>query len=352
MSTSTTLFSPIQSAYPKFAGLLDAVANIIAAETVGPDLGPLLANATAGQRIELTPGAAYVLTGTPAVKANGVALIGFGNSVAITPAAGASSGIIVQGDGCTFAGLNFSGPAGTVALRLYGIDPQHRPNAAQPIGTSISDCAFADGMETGILLDAWADNVRVVRCTFGTLGAEAVYCTADNLQVTHCTCAGSLGEHCVRFDANASTLHRPANATLFGCDLANHNTQGKECLTAREMDGLSVIGCTFDGWVSAGQAPDDGVWHARNLVFFGCTWRTLRPGGALGEFKHDCTVTIDSCSCPASATEPAFTLDARGKLTAANNTLQAAPNIVPRALAIVDSTASLIESGTVTTNIL
>src|SRR4051812_14634773 len=142
LNDPSNLLAAARSAFPKFAGILDALSMVIAAESAGSDLGKILAGAQPGQRIVLTPGASYVLTGTPVIKADNVSLIGSGNPVAITPAPGASSGIVVQSDGCEFSGLHFSGPA--VAFRLYGTDPKNRLNNSK--GTSIHDCTFADNM--------------------------------------------------------------------------------------------------------------------------------------------------------------------------------------------------------------
>ena len=355
----THLLSGARTAFPQYAAVFDALANLLSADSTGADLGPILAAAKAGQRILLSPGASYVLTGSPTINADGVALIGSGNTITVTPAPGASSGIIVRGDGCEFAGLNIV--ATGVAMRLYGTDPAKR--TAPPVGTYIHDCSFdqtpapkpssattpsapAPTLDTAILLDTWADNVRISDCTFGLIGGQSIYCTADGLQVHNCTFAGSGGEHCVRFDLNGTTSHRPLNATLFACDMTNHNVLGKECLAARKIDGLHVINCTFDGWVSAGQENNDTSWHARNVIFFGCTWKTLRPGGALGQFGHDSTITLDSCSAPASVTEPTFTLGARGTLTAANNTLHPPTAGTCKPLAIVDPSAILVETAT------
>lgn len=353
----THLLSGARTAFPKYAAVFDALANLLSADSTGADLGPVLAAAKPGQHILLSPGASYVLTGSPTISADGVALIGSDNTITITSAPGASSGIIVRGDGCEFAGLNIV--ATGVAMRLYGSDPTMR--TTPPRGTYIHDCSFAQTqpsqpvatpsapaptLDTAILLDAWADNVRVADCNFGLMGGQSIYCTADGLRVHNCTFAGSGGEHCVRFDINGTTSHRPLNATLFACEMTNHNALGKECLAAREIDGLDVINCTFDGWVSAGQGNSDTIWHARNVIFFGCAWKTLRPGGALGQFGHDSTIILDSCSAPGSLSEPAFTLGARGTLTAANNSLHPPISGTCRPLAIVDSTAILVETST------
>jgi|GEM_PF-5022505 len=354
----THLLSGARTAFPQYAAVFDALANLLSADSTGADLGPVLAASKPGQRILLAPGASYVLTGSPTISANNVALIGSGNTIAITPAPGASSGIIVRGDGCEFAGLNIV--ATGVAMRLYGTDPAKR--TAPPVGTYIHDCSFnqtpapqpsigtpsvpAPTLDTAILLDAWADNVRISDCTFGLIGGQSIYCTADGLQVHNCTFAGSGGEHCVRFDINSTTSHRPLKGTLFACEMINHNVLGKECLAVREIDGLNVINCTFDGWVSAGQHNNDIAWHARNVVFFGCTWKSLRPGGALGQFEHDSTITLDSCAVPGSLIDPAFTISARGTLTAANNTIHSPVAGTCKPLVMVDPTAILIETST------
>jgi hypothetical protein len=301
------LLSGARTAFPQYAAVFDALANLLSADSTGADLGPVLAAAKPGQRILLAPGASYVLTGSPTINADGVALVGSGNTITVTPAAGASSGIIVRGDGCEFAGLNMV--ATGVAMRLYGTDPAKR--TAPPVGTYIHGCSFnqtpaapqskssspAPTLDTAILLDAWADNVRISDCTFGLIGGQSIYCTADRLQVHNCAFAGSGGEHCVRLDINSTTSHRPLNGTLFACAMTNHNALGKECLAVREIDGLNVINCTFDGWVSAGQHNNDIAWHAHNVIFFGCTWKSLRPGGA----SSNTTVPSPSIRVPCRA---------------------------------------------------
>lgn len=284
----------------------------------GMDVGALLPPAKG--KLMLAPAAVYPCNNTPVITLGGGGVLGPVANPAIlnvTPAKGASSGIVVQAANCEIGGLTINGPApvnGAVwgtALRVYAA------------GAKVHDSAFA-GFDGAILLDAGADGATIDSCQFGILGSESIYITADHATISNSSFAGSIGEHLVRLDLNASTNHRPANARIVNCIFTNRaksaggpNGPGKECLTAREVDTLTVTGCTFDGWCSAGQSSHDvGIWHARHLTFDHCTWMSVRPGGALVQLEHDCDASFVACTFPASASEPAIVVNENCHVTA------------------------------------
>lgn len=317
-------------------------AQIIAAKVnqpiaPGTDLGPVLASAKPGQTIRVQADATYPLTGSP-TPAAGVALIGDNTSIAITPAAGASTGIAVKNPDCVFRGLNFSAPVGhntVTALHLWAT------------GTRIADCNFDGSLNVGIQTDVGGDDATVTDCNFGITQAQGIYATADHLTVINCTFAGSVGEHCFRADLNGSTGHRPQNLTFVDCSFTNHNATGKECFTVREGVDVVAVHCIFDGWVRFGQGNADTLVHCDQVLLRDCVWKTLRPGGALCQFEHNCTAIVDHCTLPASATDAAFSVNAGSVVTASANTMLVPIGLTPKPLAVPFAGGTFNEMGTI-----
>lgn len=287
----------------------------------GTDLGPLFAKASSANPIILSqnPNDAYVVTGSPTISQNGVVVIGFGNTLKIVPAAGASTGICVRGDGCRFYGLRFAAVNNTTTVfRLYGVNPAQRTSCQ---GTLIDSCTFDSTVMTGVNVDAWADNVSVQNCKFGITQAQGIYCTADGLNVHGCLFLGSVGEHPIRIDINGTTSHRPVNACISGCTISNNNIYGKEAIALRECIGFTVSDCTFPvGWIHWGQGSPDAKVHATDITARNLTFGAIRqgpngaPGGSLLTIEHDVWASVVNVTAPGSTTDPVASITDRGVL--------------------------------------
>lgn len=305
------------------------------------DLTPICANAKAGQVILLKPNATYSPSGPLIFNADNVTLAGRNTTINLTPVSGGSTGVGVHSDGCRFSGIHFVGPV--VALHIWGPTVVHTVYA----GTLIRDCAFDNSNQVGVQTDAGADDVEIEDCNFGVTQAQGIYATADNLTVIHCTFAGSVGEHCCRIDLNSTTGHRPTNAVFAWCSFTNHNAAGKECFTAREAIDVVCIHCTFDGWTRFGQGYVDTTAHCDQVLLRDCTWKTLRPGGALCQIERNCGAIVDHCIVPASAIDPAFAVNPGCTLTASANTMLVPIGMTPKGLIAGQASAVVNEVGTI-----
>lgn len=303
------------------------------------DLTVIVANAKVGQVILLQPNATYKPTGPLVFNADNVTLAGRNTTIILTPVPGGSTGVGVHSDGCHFSGIHFVGPV--VALHIWGPSVIHTTY----LGTLVRDCIFDSTNQVGIQTDVGGDDVEVDDCTFQITQAQGIYTTADHLRVFNCTFAGSVGEHPFRAELNGTTGHRPQNLTFVDCSFTNHNALGKECFTAREAIDVICIHCTFDGWTRFGQGYVDTIAHCDQVLLRDCTWKTLRPGGALSQFERNCTALVDHCTLPASATDPAFAINPGTVLTASANTLLVPIGMTPKPLA--NGPGTINEVGTI-----
>lgn len=313
----------------------------------GSDLLPLITGKPLAP-LYLVPKAAYRVSQTATIAADGVSIIGDNNPVVVTRTPGASSGIIVRGDGCEFVGLLPSEPGiNTVSFRLYGIAPAQRK--AAPRGTKFRDCQWIDGAaDCAINVDAWADNVTVENCTFGVLNAQAIYATADDLRMLGCKFAGSNGEHPIRVDLNGSTAHRPVNVYIGACDVINQNGYGKEAIAIRECDRVMIEGGSIDGWLDLGQGNADANWHVRDAVVYNVVFKRLRTFNgqsfSIIQVRHDVDAVIESCTFPGSTTQNAITGDDRCHIYNLGNSYASAPptGLVWKDMALVAATGKLV----------
>jgi len=305
----------------------------------GTDLGPVLASAKPGQTIRVQADSTYPLTGAP-TPAAGVSVVGDNTSIVLTPVPGGSTGIAVKNPDCMFSGLKFSAAPG---LEPYTVVALH----IWASGTRVNDCYFDASLKVGIQTDVGADGTSVVDCNFGITGAQGIYATADHLRVFNCTFAGSVGEHPFRAELNATTGHRPQNLIFVDCSFTNHNALGKECFTAREAIDVVCIHCTFDGWTRFGQGYVDTIVHCDQVLLRDCTWKTLRPGGALSQFERNCSALVDHCILPASATDPAFSVNPGTVVTASANTMLVPIGMNPKPLAVPAVGGTFNEVGTI-----
>jgi len=337
-------FAPAQTTQPSLGQQVDAIVLSQQAQITslkaqltnpacvppGSDLATLFPSAAIryGQ-----PGASYQFNSTGG-QITGGGYIGPGTVVALKPVAGGSSGLFVHGRNVEIGGAKLTGPA--FAIRAIGDDPS-KGNPAP--GYWFHDLTFDGSLSGGIDLEQWADGTRISHCTFGVIGAQGIYCTADDLTITDCTFLGSQGEHCLRTEANATTKHRSARLLVAHCSFTNpipgtptNNPTGKECVALRECDGALFIDCDFYGWVDVGQGNTDTAWHARNIIFVRCRWHGLRPGGALLDVRHDSIVTLIGCTFPGSATDTAIAADARSTVTLSGCSMSVTPGLNPKPL--------------------
>jgi len=305
------------------------------------DLAPIAANAKAGQTILLKPNAIYMPSGPLLCNADNVTFAGRNTTIILKPVAGGSTGVGVHSDGCRFSGIHFVGPV--VALHIWGPSVIHTTY----LGTLVRDCTFDSTNQVGIQTDVGGDDVEVDDCTFQITQAQGIYATGDNLTVTNCTFAGSVGEHPFRAELNGSTGHRPVNLSFLNCSFTNHNALGKECFTAREAIDVVCIHCTFDGWTRFGQGYVDTIVHCDQVLLRDCTWKTLRPGGALSQFERNCGAIVDHCTMPASATDPAFSVNPGTVVTASANTMLVPIGMNPKPLAVPAAGGTFYEVGTI-----
>jgi len=294
----------------------------------GSNIGPYLNTAVANQVFALEPGANYTCQNTPQITAANVKLIGAGSNIAITPASGATSGIIVKGAGFQLLGVNLSGPA--VCLRVYNTD------------LLVSGCYFGS-CSNGMILDAGSHRATVIGSTFDISGSDNIYATSDDLFISHCTFAGSVGEHCVRLDLDAFG-RRPSNFVLRDSSLTNHNSVGKDALALRELTGGQVSRTTISGWATVGQQLAPGI-HATNIDFIDCAFPTLRPGGAYIQFGTNVTGTMNDCQFAGSRTDACVAVGPGAVITATGSKI-VANGFTPDPLGQINTGGKLIESGT------
>ncbi len=344
--------APAQTTQPSLGQQVDSIlaaeqAQIFAAQAQVAALQKQLANPACvapgtdlatlpSARRYLQPVATYAYNSTGA-QITGGGFVGYGSVVSLKPVAGGSSGLFVHGPNVEIGGVKLAGPA--FAIRAIGDDPS-KGNPAP--GYWFHDLSFDGSLSGGIDLEQWADSTRISHCNFGIIGAQGIYCTADDLTLNDCTFAGSQGEHCLRLDMNATTKHRPANLLVNHCTFTNpipgkptNNPTGKECVALRECDGAILRDCDFYGWVDVGQGTPpatDTNWHARHIVFLNCRWHTLRPGGALLQVRHDSTVTLAGCTFPGSASDLAIMPDARSTVTLRGCSQSVTPGLNPKPL--------------------